>query len=475
MLAERIPLTLNRIKQGRLVGWPLVGALLLGEGSLCLTLIALYKKDQFPWGMFLASTPGVAFVIGAMGIASSVAALVLIFRKSWARERKTIYLTLMVNVISVLIVAAGAEAMVRLAKIETTAGEQVAGLFLTPKDWHRTRHHYQRVWDRASGDLSYLVYDAELGWVVAEGRQSANGLYRSSRQGVRTQRVGESIERNTDKKLVALVGDSFTFGEEVSYEETWGARLERLLSGRVQVLNFGVPGYGIDQIYLRYMRDVRIWKPDLVLFGFISNDVVRSTLVYPFLMFPEWEMPYSKPRFLRIPSGLQLINTPTIRPEQVFAAGRITDLPSLAYDGGYRAFEWEYGWVHRSDLVRFVQARFPRWSRLNEGPTEESMVLLSRDILHQFMAQVKTEGSQALLLYLPSSAGDFSPAGGQPTLGKALLESVGAPYIDPTPCLLDVASSNRFIRTGNGHYSVEGNQAVASCVADYIMQGMSGG
>lgn len=475
MLAERMPVALKRIKQGRLVGWPLVGALLLGEASLCLALIALYKKDQSSWGVVLASNPGVAFVIGAMGICSSVAALTLILRKSWAGERKTICLTLMVNVISALIVAAGAESMVRLAKIETAAGERVAGLLLIPKDWQRTRHHYQRVWDRASGDLSYLVYDAQLGWVVADGRQSANGLYRSGRSGIRTRHVGETIERDRNKKLIALVGDSFTFGEEVPYDETWGARLERLLNDRFQVLNFGVPGYGIDQMYLRYMRDVRMWKPDIVIFGFISNDVVRSTMLYPFLMFPEWDLPYSKPRFVQAPTGLQLINTPTIRPEQIFSTAHITDLPSLAYDAGYRGFEWERDWMHHSDFVRFVQARFPRWSRLNEGPTEESMVPLSRDILRQFMAQVKTEGSKALLLYLPSSAGDFSPSGGQPTLGKALLESVGAPYIDPTPCLMDVASSDRFVRTGNGHYSVHGNQAVASCVADYITQGMSGG
>jgi hypothetical protein len=470
-----MPVALDRITQVRLVGWPLVGALLLGEVSLCLALIALYKKDQASWGIFLTSNPGVDFVIGGMGVASSAAALILILRKRWAEERKTICLTLMANAISALIVAAGAESMVRLAKIETAAGERVAGLLLIPKDWQRTRHYYHRVWDRASGDLSYLVYDAELGWLVADGRQSSNGLYRSGRNGVRTRHVGETIERDQNKKLIALVGDSFTFGEEVSYDETWGARLERLLNDRFQVLNFGVPGYGIDQMYLRYVRDVSLWKPDIVIFGFISNDVVRSTMVYPFLMFPEWDLPFSKPRFVQTPTGLQLINTPTIRPEQIFSAVHITDLPFLAYDVGYRGFEWERDWMYYSDFLRFVQARFPRWSRLNQGQSEGPLVALNREIVGKFLGYVKKEASRAILLYLPSSSGDFSPAVGQSTLGKLLLEAVGEPYIDPTPCLMEVPSSDRFVQGGHGHYSARGNNAVAACVAGRIMESMSGG
>ena len=81
---------------------------------------------------------------------------------------------------------------------------------------------------------------------------------------------------------VALIGDSFTFGEGVRFEDTWGSVLGEALGTHCQVLNFGVPGYGIDQIYLRYMKDVRPWHPTIVIASFIEDDLWRTMSVYAF-------------------------------------------------------------------------------------------------------------------------------------------------------------------------------------------------
>ncbi len=469
MLAERIRLAWNRVQRQDLTGLPLVGALLIGEGSLGLVLIALYKKDQSPWNDFLVSHPGAAFILGGLGLCGSVVALAVIVRNAWGKKRKVIVFTLIANAIAGLMVAGGSEAMVRVAKRQTPAGERVAGLLLIPKDWERIRHHFQTVWMQASDDLTYLAYDAALGWVVADRRQSANALYRSSRHGIRTREVGEVIERQTGKVLVALVGDSFTFGEEVSYDETIGAHLERKLSDRFQILNFGVPGYGIDQMYLRYIRDVVPWKPDIVIFSFISNDLERSIIVYPFIMFPEWDFPFSKPRFVQTSTGLELVNSPTVSPERIFSAPHITELPFLDQDAAYRAFEWEQGWLDRFDLIRLAKAWIPRWSRLNAGPDDRSIVALNRAIIKEFVSRVRQQNGTALLVYLPTSFLDQPSGESQPTLGRRLAETAGEPYLDATRCLMDVPAPDRFVRGGYGHYSSLGNEAVATCLADRIL------
>src|SRR5262249_30879361 len=49
---------------------------------------------------------------------------------------------------------------------------------------------------------------------------------------------------------VSLYGDSMTWGDEVDDEHAWGNILSRLLNCRVA--NYGVPGYGVDQAYLRF-------------------------------------------------------------------------------------------------------------------------------------------------------------------------------------------------------------------------------
>jgi hypothetical protein len=49
---------------------------------------------------------------------------------------------------------------------------------------------------------------------------------------------------------VAIFGDSFAVGSEVDDDHAWGNQLALALGSRVG--NFGVPGYGTDQAYLRY-------------------------------------------------------------------------------------------------------------------------------------------------------------------------------------------------------------------------------
>lgn len=75
---------------------------------------------------------------------------------------------------------------------------------------------------------------------------------------------------------VALVGDSFTFGNGVAFEDTLGARLEAALAERgspALVMNFGVPGYNVDNVAHVVAGDVLEHSPDTVVFVFFANDV----------------------------------------------------------------------------------------------------------------------------------------------------------------------------------------------------------
>ncbi len=76
---------------------------------------------------------------------------------------------------------------------------------------------------------------------------------------------------------ILAVGDSFTFGDEVSDEQTWPSQLEAL-SGR-KVINGGVFAYGIDQVYLRAEMLVKKYKPGVLIFSLIYDDVNRCAMV----------------------------------------------------------------------------------------------------------------------------------------------------------------------------------------------------
>ena len=76
-----------------------------------------------------------------------------------------------------------------------------------------------------------------------------------------------------DGPRIALLGDSFIMGREVSDGEEAAAAISRqLLEG--DALNFGVPGYGSIQQLYTYELKARNYSPDIVVLAFLEvNDV----------------------------------------------------------------------------------------------------------------------------------------------------------------------------------------------------------
>ncbi len=75
---------------------------------------------------------------------------------------------------------------------------------------------------------------------------------------------------------VAVLGDSFTFGQGVNYAESYPAVLEdQLQDGGIQaeVLNFGVPGHSTPQSVALAQARVTPLKPDVVLLSVFANDL----------------------------------------------------------------------------------------------------------------------------------------------------------------------------------------------------------
>lgn len=82
---------------------------------------------------------------------------------------------------------------------------------------------------------------------------------------------------------VAVLGDSFIEAFQVPDEQTFCAQLERRLQGcsdladrRVEVLNFGVSGYGTAQELLMLRHYVWQYEPDLVLLAFFPGNDLRN-------------------------------------------------------------------------------------------------------------------------------------------------------------------------------------------------------
>jgi lysophospholipase L1-like esterase len=76
---------------------------------------------------------------------------------------------------------------------------------------------------------------------------------------------------------IAVLGDSFAYGQAVKADETIAAYLEPALRSeerrQVEVLNFGVPGLNAEEYTEQFERFARKWQPDLVLVYLFENDL----------------------------------------------------------------------------------------------------------------------------------------------------------------------------------------------------------
>ena len=128
--------------------------------------------------------------------------------------------------------------------------------------------------------LSYAVYYAQgkpyfmnqvdnvTGYTL--GQDKTTGVYHTNRQGFRGNRDYTLFPDRETLRLAAF-GDSFVFCDGEKNEDAWPAILERS-AGNLEVLNFGVSGYGFGQSYLRFLKDGLKYNPDIIFFNYVTVD-----------------------------------------------------------------------------------------------------------------------------------------------------------------------------------------------------------
>lgn len=153
---------------------------------------------------------------------------------------------------------------------------------------------------------SYL-YHEQLGWVLEPHLRSMPGLHSKL---TTTNSIGlrGDLEFTKTKPAntlrIVCIGDSFTFGSDVDDFETWVAALDVELNQsktRVEVLNFGVPGYGADQAALMLELRGLSYAPDLVVWGLFQGDLARNLRAFSFAAKPKFELHQGALRLAGVP------------------------------------------------------------------------------------------------------------------------------------------------------------------------------
>lgn len=454
----------------------LVGMYFL-EAAAVLFLLSLYKAGDTT--IITVLTTRLGYGIYAAATLFLVGVALLVHDRLSPPNTGMFTFTVALNIVSVLFLFALAEGALRIA---TSVYPDFSSIFprgFLPKVWSEMAARNNSILSAGDRDFGnarpILEFHPVLGWKPGTSRTSENGLYVTSVEGIRSQTPDHSYRASPASRRIALVGDSYTFGVGVAFEDTWGHQLQGILGDEYQVLNFGVGGYGVDQSYLRYVEDARSWSPDIVVFGLISHDLFRSQVVYPFIAFPGWEIPFAKPRFVLEETGrLSLANVPLASPDQIFAASSIAELPFINLEPTYFPPDWRWRWYHYSHTLRFLVSVSPRWPAV-DAHSANTRISLNSMIVRKFVESAILEGSSPVIAFFPSyGAGelDFGGNSGNQKVGRRVHETLAeanVDYLDLTSCLEDLPPSKGLASDGR-HYSAEANRMVAHCLHGYLRQ-----
>ena len=328
--------------------------------------------------------------------------------------------------------------------------------------------------------------DPDLGWRYRP--LYARGGDRINSQGLRSLREYSKFAPPGVVRVAAF-GDSFVYGNEVDTKDDWPMSAERA-HPVMEVLNYGVGGYGDDQAYLRFAREGMDLHPQILALGFSPDDLRRLTNVFRGFV-DDREFGWTKPRFRRTASGGLTVDPPPMRDSADMA--RLMAQPTLALGFGAHD-QWFQPMIYRDPLYDYsatirlvttltvrIYSKYFDPNRLIVGsefnPASEAFGL-QLAVTSRFVENARSAGVTAVFVILPDEVSVRRARSGQRTVYSPLTDSLRRRGVD----VIDVAAAfvaepgnadSREWFAPRGHYSPVGNEVVGRAVGSAILQRVS--
>jgi hypothetical protein len=351
-----------------------------------------------------------------------------------------------------------------------------AGISLAVAEWV-LRYQRQQIETSDRMDPGMILYDSRLGWRLAPNwkgkhhNSDFDATYSVNRFGLR----GGSGDPS-GPGAVALVGDSFTFGQGVNDEETFVHHLNRISAGTRTHLNFSVPGYSTDQQLLLLRQRVWLFRPEMVvLVVYLGNDLFDNRLTYPL------QGEQGKPRFrLRADDRLELGNVPVPRAGKP-AAARGKTLSSVVLGDAAAQPTGLAGWLGRLEIARRlgVLQSEPAIADAEMDERFRPALRLFRAIVTSMSEEAQRHGAGFGVALLAGKSFVREPrslsARYQDHLRRGILEDLTeVPVLDLASRLREVheaGTGGDLYYPNEGHLTPRGNRLVAQWLAQWLENG----
>ena len=309
---------------------------------------------------------------------------------------------------------------------------RIPGLYSNPfsdDDYYKLRV----LWglDDNNGFNSGLEYDPILGWAYKRTPENLLGVLAD------TSYLPEGKEES-----VLFYGDSFLVAGNL-LAGSIPQQLGRLLPHK-QVYNFGVPGYGLDQIYLRFKQSHHHFVKPIVLAGILTLDMDRCILKY--------RSGRPKPYFL-------------IEQEQLVLRGVPVEIDNHSYLIQHPVGIFSYLGAALVQFVRYVETGA---SLVESQHLRGEIAQISKQIIEGIVREAQNRGMDLrFIIFVPTSGGGWR---------KAFLireiEHWKIPYLDTETILTEaMPQSGNFslYYDESQHHTELANGIIARAIAEHLL------
>ena len=302
---------------------------------------------------------------------------------------------------------------------------------------------YTTLTNKPIAERVHTEYDEELGWVNLPNLHVDDmygpGVFLTTNSQKFRNRNDFSLEVPPDKVRIICSGDSFTLGYGVDDDHTW-CQLLTAVDERLETVNLGQGGYGVDQAYLWYERNKNELEHDVHIFAFITLDFHR--------MKSDMFAGYGKPYLTMQDGSLLQVNYPVPK-RSYYVPWLVADMKSLRLLKSIDLFS------------RFYRTLVRNNDTLHTGNNKNTEIIVS-EIFADLQRTNREKRSVFVLVYLPMLGDYMGEAATRPWREYVKLEAEKNAYyfIDIIEELRKTPPDgvNKLIR---GHYSADGNKYVA--------------
>lgn len=241
------------------------------------------------------------------------------------------------------------------------------------------------------GNLSQ--YDELLGWKGVPNGEAEFTTVNNSIWLTHNSEGFRDIEHENagNKPAIVFLGDSFTWGYEVEFDEMF-VNLVRNELPNYEIYNLAHRGYGTDQQLLTYIQWYKDQPVDVVILMFSENDVeeIMTDISY--------DKP--KPQYQIIDNNLVLTGVPVPKIEE-WASSSSTENESTPRKVSLKNFFFKSHFIHdisfRIDLLQSSSN-----SKNVQRKYKQKELALTSDILEELKQEVESSGARLVVFFIPS-------------------------------------------------------------------------